>query len=69
MPGSTLREVLENYFAAYPRARRYILDDQGAVQRHMIVFVGDYPAKDRERLSDPVRDGQTVFIFQALSGG
>jgi molybdopterin synthase sulfur carrier subunit len=68
-PGATLREVLDGYFAAYPRSRRYILDDQGGLRRHMIAFVGDRPAKDRVRLSDPVAEGQTVFIFQALSGG
>lgn len=69
VPGKTAREVLDNYFAAHPRARRYILDDQGAVQRHVVVFVGERPVTDRQRLSDPVGEEQTVFVFQALSGG
>ncbi len=69
MPGGSAREVLDNYFAAYPKARRYILDDQGAVQRHVVVFIEDHPTRDRVRLSDSVSDGQTVFVFQALSGG
>ena len=69
IPGKSAREVLDNYFAVHPRARRYILDDQGAVQRHVVVFVGDRPIVDRQRLSDAVSDEQVVFVFQALSGG
>lgn len=69
VPGNTVRDVLDNYFASVPRARRYILDDQGAMQRHVVVFVGNHPVADRQRLSDPVTDEQTVFVFQALSGG
>ncbi len=61
--------MLDGYFAIYPRARLYILDDQGGLQRHMIAYVGDRLARDRRRLSDLVSEGQTVFIFQALSGG
>ena len=67
--GKTAREVLDNYFALHPRARRYILDDQGAVQRHVVVFVGDRPITDRQQLTDTVTDEQIVFVFQALSGG
>jgi len=69
VPGDTACEVLDNYFALHPRARRYILDDQGAVQRHVVVFVGDHPVTDRRRLTDRVKDEQVVFVFQALSGG
>jgi len=69
MPGGTVREVLDGYFAKWPRARRYILDDQNGVQRHVVVFVGDHPVSDRQGLSDLVGEGQTIFVFQALSGG
>jgi hypothetical protein len=34
-PGGTVREVLERAFATNPRARDYVLDDQGAVPRHI----------------------------------
>ncbi|CAH2791623.1 MAG: MoaD/ThiS/QbsE family sulfur carrier protein [uncultured Caballeronia sp.] len=35
----TLSEALEAIFAAQPRLRGYILDDQGALRRHLAVFV------------------------------
>jgi sulfur carrier protein ThiS len=69
VPGATVAEVLSNYFGTHPQARRYILDDQGALHRHVIVFLGEQPVGDRSRLTDPVSDGQRVFVFQALSGG
>lgn len=35
------------------RSRPYVLDDQGAVRRHMVVFVNGRQITDRTRLSDP----------------
>jgi hypothetical protein len=67
--GDTVRAVLDAVFAENPQARGYVLDDQGALRRHMIVFVDGQPVKDRTRLSDPVPPQGAVHVFQALSGG
>lgn len=67
--GRTVREVLEQVFATNPRAREYVLDDQGAVRRHMVVFVNGRQIRDRARLSDPVPADGEVCVMQALSGG
>jgi molybdopterin synthase sulfur carrier subunit len=67
--GGSVREVLDNVFAANPQARSYVLDDQAALRRHMTVFVDGRAVRDRARLSDPVAAGSTVYVFQALSGG
>jgi len=67
--GSTVREVLEGVFAANPRAREYVLDDQGAVRRHMVVFVDGRQIRDRVRLTDLVPPDGEVCVMQALSGG
>lgn len=67
--GRTVRDVLEGVFAANPRAREYVLDDQGAVRRHMVVFVNGRQIRDRARLSDPVPSDGEVCVMQALSGG
>ena len=67
--GRTVREVLERVFAANPAAREYVLDDQGAVRRHMVVFVNGRQITDRTRLSDPVPADGEVCVMQALSGG
>lgn len=67
--GATVREVLDNVFAGNPQARGYVLDDQGALRKHISVFVDGALIRDRARLSDPVAETGAVYVFQALSGG
>lgn len=67
--GGTVREVLEHVFQTNPAARPYVLDDQGAVRRHMVVFVNGRQITDRARLTDPVPADAEVYVMQALSGG
>ena len=67
--GSTLRDVLDAYFRENERARGYVLDEQGKVRQHMIVFVDGEMARDRDRLSDPVKENSLIDVIQALSGG
>lgn len=69
VPGGTVREVLDNVFAENPRARHYVLDDQGGLRRHMLIFIDGEVIRDRAALSDPVRADSSVYVFQSLSGG
>jgi len=68
-PGTTVRQVLDHVFAANPQARSYVLDDQQALRKHMIIFVDGVIVRDRTHLSDAVTDDSSVYVFQALSGG
>ncbi len=67
--GTNIRGVLAAVFDANPRARGYVLDDQGGVRRHMIVFINGQAIQDRTGLSDRVPEGAEVYVMQALSGG
>jgi hypothetical protein len=67
--GATLGEALACVFAARPALRGYVLDDQGALRRHVAVYVNGEPVRDRVRLTDPVGPNDDVFVLQALSGG
>ncbi len=67
--GATVREVLDAVFAANPQARSYVLDDQGALRRHMTIFVDGVMISDRKGLGDAVGEVSTIYVFQALSGG
>ena len=67
--GGTVREVLESVFVDNERVRGYILDDQGGLRRHMIIFIDGRAIRDRENLTDPVPETAEVFVMQALSGG
>ena len=67
--GSTVREVLDSVFADNPRLRGYVVDERGALRKHMIVFIDGRQIVDRERLSDPVEPRSEIYVMQALSGG
>ena len=69
VPGSTLCEVLDTYFRENERARGYVLDEQGKVRQHMVIFIDGEMVQDRDHLSDPVQADSTVDVIQALSGG
>ena len=65
----TVRGALDAYFALHPQVRSYVLDDQGAVRKHISVFVGGVQLRDRAFLGDALATNDTIQIFQALSGG
>ncbi len=67
--GSSVREVLDAVFRENARARGYVLDEQGALRPHMVIFLNGEPIRDRETLADPVAERDELFIMQALSGG
>jgi molybdopterin synthase sulfur carrier subunit len=69
LPGTTVSEVLQALFAEHPQVRSYVLDDQGALRHHMVIFVDGRQIRDRERLRDPVSPDSEIYIMQALSGG
>ena len=68
-PGATLREVLDAYFRDNERARGYVLDEQGKIRQHMVVFIDGELTRDRDRLSDTVGPNAVIDVIQALSGG
>jgi hypothetical protein len=67
--GSTVREVLDAYFAGNARARGYVVDEHGALRHHMMIFVDGRPIADRRGLSDPLGPESELDVIQALSGG
>lgn len=67
--GDTVRHALEAVFADNPSARSYVLDDQGELRKHMVVFVNGEPVRDRRGLTDAVDPAAEIDVLQALSGG
>jgi sulfur carrier protein ThiS len=65
----TLRAALDAAFLAAPALRGYVLDEQGAVRKHVAVFInGEMIA----RASAPARElapADRVMVIQALTGG
>jgi molybdopterin synthase sulfur carrier subunit len=62
-------EVLRAVNKLAPGFTDYVLDEHGALRRHVNLSINDRILVDRKTLSDRVPDDGTVYIFQALSGG
>jgi molybdopterin synthase sulfur carrier subunit len=67
--GSTVRDALDAVFAKRPPLRGYVLDDQGAVRRHVAIYINGEVMRDRTHLSDAVGAQDEIYVFQALTGG
>jgi molybdopterin converting factor small subunit len=69
VPAGSVAEVLSAVDARYPGFSDYVRDERGALRRHVTLCINDTLVIDRKTLSDQVSDDDTVYIFQALSGG
>ena len=69
VPGATVGEVLDAYFAEQPQVRPYIVDEHGSIRRHVVVFLNGSQLQDRRGLGEAVGPADTIHIMQALSGG
>ena len=67
-PGS-VAEVLRAVERIAPGFTDYVLDERGALRRHVALSVDGRIVVDRQTLSDRVAEGATVHVFQALTGG
>jgi len=68
-PGTTVGAVLDELAARFPAVGRRVRDEQGAVRRHVNVFVGMDNIRDLDGQDTPVGDGTEVSILPAISGG
>jgi hypothetical protein len=64
-----VREALEQVFVQQSALRGYVLDDQGQLRQHVMIFVDGVRVTDRAQLTDPVGPRSKVYVMQALTGG
>jgi hypothetical protein len=66
---ATAADAIRAVDALAPGFADYVIDERGALRRHVSVFIGEELIIDRQALSDRVQAGATMYVFQALSGG
>ncbi len=66
---ATVGDALRAVFEKLPTLRGYVLDDQGALRQHVVIFVDGTAITDRRHLTEALRPESEVFVMQALSGG
>jgi molybdopterin synthase sulfur carrier subunit len=64
--GTTLAALLAQLEANYPGIRFRMIDEQERIRPHMRLFVNTSEVRE---LSATVREGDTVHVICALSGG
>jgi molybdopterin synthase sulfur carrier subunit len=69
VPAGSVAEVLRAVDEIAPGFTEYVLDERGALRRHVYLSINDTVVVDRTTLADRVPEEGTVYIFQALSGG
>ncbi len=67
--GETVGVVLSAVLEGRDQLKSYILDEQGRLRRHVMIFVDGKLLGDRINLSDRVDESSEIYVMQALSGG
>ena len=67
--GKTVAELVAAVDARWEGLADYIIDERGALRKHVNIFIGEDLINDKENLSDAVSQNTRVYIMQALSGG
>lgn len=66
---SSLRSALEDAFVLNPRLKAYVLDEQGHLRDHVVIFIDGNRVSDHVRLDHAVQPDSKIHVLQALSGG
>lgn len=69
LPACSVTEILQAINEIAPGFTDYVLDEHGALRRHVNISINDNMVVDKIKLSDRIPEDGTVYIFQALSGG
>lgn len=64
--GATVAAALRPIFEGNPRLRDYIIDDQGALRKHVVLFVDGRRTRE---LNESIMPASEIHVLQALSGG
>ncbi len=67
--GATVGEELAGVFAAQPQVRGYVLDERGALRKHVCIFADGRRLANGSALAQPIGPGAKLYVMQALSGG
>jgi hypothetical protein len=67
--GATVGEALANLLADQPHVRSYVLDDQGALRKHVCIFADGERLTYEVALTHRIGPESKVYVMQALSGG
>jgi hypothetical protein len=67
--GATVGEALAGVFTELPHVRGYVLDERGALRKHVCVFADGQRLPCDATLDHVISPDSKLYVMQALSGG
>ena len=66
LDATSIADAVDSLFTRHPELRVHLLDEQGALRPHVMLFHNDHALR---ALEGTIRDGDTLTVLQAVSGG
>ena len=66
---ATVSDALEELWKRYPGIRDRVVNEEGRLSEHIIIFVGNENIRYSGDLGTPLRPGVEISILPAVSGG
>lgn len=67
--GRVVGEALDNVFQISTQLRGYVLDERGALRKHVCIFLDGERLPNNTALDAPINAASEIYVMQALSGG
>jgi len=67
--GATVGDALAAVFTQLPHVKGYVLDERGALRKHVCVFADGQRLPCDAALNHAIAPGSKLYVMQALSGG
>ncbi len=66
---STLKEALDALVTTYPLLRVHLYTEQGQLRKHVLIYYNEDNITWLQELDIPLKNGDTLRVLQAVSGG
>lgn len=67
--GATVAEALDRLTERHPTLRRHLFDDDGALRRHVNVFVNRDELRTLDGAATALAAGDEIYIVPSIAGG
>ena len=67
--GETVGEVLASLTTTYPGLAPQLLDETGALNRFVNVYLNDTDVRHLQELATPIDERDTLLLLPAMAGG
>jgi molybdopterin converting factor small subunit len=69
LEASTIADAIDRMRQAYPLLRVHLFDESGNLRQHVVLFYNGENIRWLDSLDLPLREGDTIQVLQAVSGG